>query len=61
MTPKHKRAHDILKAVSAVSPYKNKDQNLHYQWVLGYVAGALSDALEHDSRALSKFIKRLNK
>jgi hypothetical protein len=61
MTPKQKRAHDIIQAVSAQSPYKDTDQRMHYQWVLGYVAGALSDALDSDSRLLTRFIRRLKR
>jgi len=61
MNSKQQRAHEILKAVSDLSPYKNKDQKLHYQWVLGYIAGSLSDALESDNRLMNKFIKRLRK
>jgi hypothetical protein len=59
MNTKQTQAMALLKAVSDRSPYKNKDQRLHYQWVLGFVAGALNDALANDIRLLNQFKQKL--
>lgn len=61
MTPKHRQAMDIISAVSELSPYKNTNANLHVQWVMGYLAGSLVDAMLYDSKIRSDFVKQLKK
>lgn len=60
MTPKEKLAHDIIELVAKQSPYK-ANHELHERYVLGRLAGELSNLLYTDSRLLANFIRRLKK